>query len=268
MILPTDTVYGLCADAYREAPVRRPVPIEEAPGRTCRWRCSRRTSRSSSTRSLSFADAQQCWPEPSFRARSRSSCRIPAAASAGSAGRDPESIGIRVPELPDESRAVLERVGAVAATSANLHGGRDPARPADVPEELRECRRRARRRGRATRDALDGRRPDGASAARAARGGRPGRGCARCDRASCERIDGQGSEDGGHPLERGLRLQRERQREPDGERRQYERRGCERCHPAQAEAPAQIPYSRASGMRTIPASRVRRRPWRGSIVLL
>ena len=51
-------------------------------------------------------------------------------------GADPESIGIRVPELPDESRAVLERVGAVAATSANLHGERDPAHPGDVPEEI------------------------------------------------------------------------------------------------------------------------------------
>jgi L-threonylcarbamoyladenylate synthase len=51
-------------------------------------------------------------------------------------GADPESIGIRVPELPDESRAVLDRVGAVAATSANLHGGRDPARTGDVPEEI------------------------------------------------------------------------------------------------------------------------------------
>jgi L-threonylcarbamoyladenylate synthase len=51
-------------------------------------------------------------------------------------GSDPESIGIRVPELPDECRAILDRVGAVAATSANLHGGRDPARPGDIPEEI------------------------------------------------------------------------------------------------------------------------------------
>src|SRR5207247_2787603 len=51
-------------------------------------------------------------------------------------GPNSGAIGIRVPELPEESHAVLERVGAVAATSANLHGGRDPARLGDIPEEM------------------------------------------------------------------------------------------------------------------------------------
>jgi L-threonylcarbamoyladenylate synthase len=35
------------------------------------------------------------------------------------------------------ARAVLERVGTVAATSANLPGGGDPRRLDDVPEEIR-----------------------------------------------------------------------------------------------------------------------------------
>jgi L-threonylcarbamoyladenylate synthase len=51
-------------------------------------------------------------------------------------GPNLDAIGIRVPELPEETHAILERVGAVAATSANLHGGRDPARLGDVPEEI------------------------------------------------------------------------------------------------------------------------------------
>jgi L-threonylcarbamoyladenylate synthase len=51
-------------------------------------------------------------------------------------GPNPEAIGIRVPELPDETHEILQRIGAVAATSANLHGGRDPARLGDVPEEI------------------------------------------------------------------------------------------------------------------------------------
>jgi L-threonylcarbamoyladenylate synthase len=52
------------------------------------------------------------------------------------AGSNPQAIGIRVPDLPAEARGFLERVGCVAATSANLHGGPDPARVEDIPDEL------------------------------------------------------------------------------------------------------------------------------------
>jgi L-threonylcarbamoyladenylate synthase len=41
-----------------------------------------------------------------------------------------------VPELPQEAQAVVEPLGFVAATSANLHGGTDPARLEDVPREI------------------------------------------------------------------------------------------------------------------------------------
>jgi L-threonylcarbamoyladenylate synthase len=39
--------------------------------------------------------------------------------------------------LSDEARRVVERAGVLASTSANLHGGPDPRRLADVPDELR-----------------------------------------------------------------------------------------------------------------------------------
>src|SRR6185503_4883809 len=42
------------------------------------------------------------------------------------AGGRPDRIGVRVPELPTDARAVVQRLRAVAATSANLHGGPDP----------------------------------------------------------------------------------------------------------------------------------------------
>ncbi|HJS70977.1 MAG TPA: Sua5/YciO/YrdC/YwlC family protein, partial [Gaiellaceae bacterium] len=51
-------------------------------------------------------------------------------------GTTPRAIGIRVPELPQEAQAVVEPLGFVAATSANLHGGTDPARLEDVPREI------------------------------------------------------------------------------------------------------------------------------------
>jgi L-threonylcarbamoyladenylate synthase len=57
-------------------------------------------------------------------------------------GRFPElgggtTIGVRVPVLPDTAFAVVAEVGAVAATSANLHGRPDPRRLDDVPAEIR-----------------------------------------------------------------------------------------------------------------------------------
>ena len=47
--------------------------------------------------------------------------------------------GVRVPELPPTAAAVVRAVGVVAATSANLAGGQDPRRVEDVPEEMRDA---------------------------------------------------------------------------------------------------------------------------------
>ncbi len=43
---------------------------------------------------------------------------------------------MRVPDLSGAAADALERVGVVAATSANLHGGPDPRRVDDVPAEI------------------------------------------------------------------------------------------------------------------------------------
>jgi L-threonylcarbamoyladenylate synthase len=53
------------------------------------------------------------------------------------AGSTPDRIGVRVPELSGPGAEVLERVGAVVATSANLRGGPEPTRVEDVPVEIR-----------------------------------------------------------------------------------------------------------------------------------
>ena len=52
------------------------------------------------------------------------------------AGARRDAIGVRVPDVAGAGAIALARVGVVAATSANLHGGSDPARVADVPEEI------------------------------------------------------------------------------------------------------------------------------------
>jgi L-threonylcarbamoyladenylate synthase len=47
------------------------------------------------------------------------------------------SVGVRVPDLPPAAADVVRTVGVVAATSANLSGGPEPRRVEDVPEEIR-----------------------------------------------------------------------------------------------------------------------------------
>lgn len=136
VILPTDTVYGLCADAYREEPVRRLFRLKGRP--------------ESAPVALLAADLDAILDAvPELRGRAAVIARAllpgpytfvfpnPARRFRWLTGSGPDRIGIRVPELPAESRAVVQRAGVVAATSANAHGGADPGRVEDVPEEIR-----------------------------------------------------------------------------------------------------------------------------------
>ena len=54
-------------------------------------------------------------------------------------GSAPETIGVRVPELAGPGAEVLAAVGAVVATSANLHGGPEARTLEDVPAEIRNA---------------------------------------------------------------------------------------------------------------------------------
>ena len=134
VVLPTDTVYGLCASPFEEGPVRRMVRLK---GRDdlqptallaasveglIGLRAGAPPSRV--LRALLPGAVHARPPEPG------------APVPAGSAGRRRSAIGVRVPELPAETRAVVDAIGAVAATSANLHGGPDPRRLEDVPESF------------------------------------------------------------------------------------------------------------------------------------
>jgi tRNA A37 threonylcarbamoyladenosine synthetase subunit TsaC/SUA5/YrdC len=51
-------------------------------------------------------------------------------------GGRPDRLAVRVPRLDPRLAEAIERVGAVVATSANLHGERDPLSLRDVPDEL------------------------------------------------------------------------------------------------------------------------------------
>ncbi len=51
-------------------------------------------------------------------------------------GARPDTIGVRLLDVAGVARELLDRAGALAATSANLHGGRDPRAVADIPPEI------------------------------------------------------------------------------------------------------------------------------------
>jgi L-threonylcarbamoyladenylate synthase len=112
VILPTDTVYGLCAlpeheDVLYELKGRdrsKPVAliaadIDALPG------------------DLDRAVLELYFPGPYTLVFERA--------------------GVRVPNLPPETADIVREVGVVAATSANLSGGPDPRRVEDIPEEIR-----------------------------------------------------------------------------------------------------------------------------------
>jgi L-threonylcarbamoyladenylate synthase len=136
VVLPTDTVYGLCADPYREAPSRELYRMKGTPP-------DQPMALVASDIDLLF----ECVPE--LRGRSGTMVRallpgpftliLPNTAQRYRwiTGSAPDRIGVRVPELAGPGAEVLARVGAVVATSANVHGGSDPRRLEDVPVEIR-----------------------------------------------------------------------------------------------------------------------------------
>jgi len=135
VVVPTDTVYGL-ASAPQEQPVRR------------LYRLKGRTDAQPTALVAASLDALRTHlPELTDRDAAIAAALLPGpftlvlANPAGRlswlAGARPDTIGVRIPALDGPGRELLERVGAIAATSANLPGGPDPRRIEDVPPELR-----------------------------------------------------------------------------------------------------------------------------------
>jgi L-threonylcarbamoyladenylate synthase len=135
VVLPTDTVYGLCANPYSEAPVRRAYALK-----------GRDAAQPSALVASDVDMLLECIPE--LRSRIGSILRAvlpgpftlvvpnPAGRYRWLTGDRPDTLGVRVPELPTPADVVLMRTGAVMATSANLPGRPDPARLEDVPDEI------------------------------------------------------------------------------------------------------------------------------------
>lgn len=136
VVLPFDTVYGLAAEPYRAESTRRLYALK---GRAA-----------TQPTALVAADLElvlELVPELRGHAAALARTLLPGALTLvvpnparrflWLTGGNPETIGIRVPELEGPGRDVLAPVGVVVATSANRPGEPDPRRLDEVPEEIR-----------------------------------------------------------------------------------------------------------------------------------
>jgi tRNA threonylcarbamoyl adenosine modification protein (Sua5/YciO/YrdC/YwlC family) len=135
VLLPTDTVYGLCS-APEEEPVRR---LYELKGRGA--------GQPTALIAASVETLLALLPELDERARAVVGALLPgpytlvlanpARRFAWLNGPRPDAVGVRVAAFPPVGRRVLDAVGAVAATSANEPGEPSAARLDDVPVRIR-----------------------------------------------------------------------------------------------------------------------------------
>ena len=118
VVLPTDTVYGLCCAATPAAIDRLYVLKGRDP------------SQPSALLAASVDDLLAAVPElDRERIRPGAYTSIlpnPARRFPWICGTTPDAIGVRVQNLPRVAADVIRELGAVVATSANLHGGADP----------------------------------------------------------------------------------------------------------------------------------------------
>lgn len=137
VILPTDTVYGLCATPYRAVACERLYRLK-----------GRGPAKPTALLAADLDVLLECVPELRGRAGKIARALLPgpytlilpnpARRFRWLAGGNPYAIGVRVPVLPAAAAPVLRRVGAVAATSANAAGGPDPRRIDEIPREILE----------------------------------------------------------------------------------------------------------------------------------
>jgi L-threonylcarbamoyladenylate synthase len=132
VVLPTDTVYGLCGDPVRAEVAREVARLkgrtESQPIALLAAEVDRLLER---VPELDRRPLDALLPGPYTLVLPNPERRYPWL-TGGSA-----TIGVRVPNLPAPAVDVLDAVGAVFATSANAHGGPDPRKLDEIPEEIR-----------------------------------------------------------------------------------------------------------------------------------
>ena len=128
VVLPTDTVYGLCSDLREEAV----HALYRLKGRGE----AQPTAIVAGDEAALHAAIPELEGRPLLRGAFTLILPNPARRFPWLTGGS-ETIGVRLPDLAGDVAEVLREVGAVAATSANLPGGPDPRAVEEIPEELR-----------------------------------------------------------------------------------------------------------------------------------
>ncbi len=138
VVIPTDTVYGLCASPDRPEPVEAMYRLK---GRDAGQPTA--LIASSVEKLLDLVPELRGEAEVAVQALLPGPFTVvvpnPAQRFRWLTGTRPETIGVRVPELKRGALALLQRVGALAATSANRAGEPDPRSLEDVPEDIRSA---------------------------------------------------------------------------------------------------------------------------------
>ena len=125
VLLPTDTVYGLATSAQREDYATRVYRLK-----------GREATQPTALLAPSIEVLFDCLPELDASARTIVRALLPgpytlilpnpARRFRWLTGVRTDAIGVRVPDLPEASRRVVDAAGCLMATSANDPGGPDP----------------------------------------------------------------------------------------------------------------------------------------------
>jgi L-threonylcarbamoyladenylate synthase len=136
VLLPTDTVYGLCTTAYRDEAAWRLYRLkgrdEAQPTALVAGELDMLFECVPELRDRAGVIARTLFPGPFTLVLANPARRYP-----WLTGRRSDAIGVRVPELPDPTKRVLDAVGCIMATSANDPGGPSPRSLDEVPERIR-----------------------------------------------------------------------------------------------------------------------------------
>jgi L-threonylcarbamoyladenylate synthase len=133
VVLPTDTVYGLCGDPSSETAVGEIYRLKQRPAeQPLALLAASVEALLELVPELPLATLEALLPGPYTLVLPNPERRW-----GKLTGSAPNTIGVRVPQLPGATAEVLAQVGAVVATSANLHGGPETRTLDDLPDEIR-----------------------------------------------------------------------------------------------------------------------------------
>jgi L-threonylcarbamoyladenylate synthase len=134
-VIPTDTVYGLACDPNRREAVERLATVKgraaEQPIAVLAASVDVLFDTLPELEGLLRRVVAELLPGPYTLVLPNPAQRFP-----WLVGPRSDTLGVRVPDVSGIAKTMLDTVGVLAATSANLHGGADPRRVHDLPPEI------------------------------------------------------------------------------------------------------------------------------------